>query len=157
MSKRTSSPGPRLSEQLCHALYAASSALTRAYRPLLEPLDLTYPQFVVMMALWEEDGVTVSALAKTVRLSKPTMTPLLRRLEEKGFLERIVDSQDERQRCIRLTSKGAALSRAGAEAAQQALCVTGLDLTEAQQLQQQCFRLVAHLESVSKPTESRPR
>lgn len=149
MSRRTPSKAPKLNEQLCHALYAASSALTRAYRPLLKPLDLTYPQFVVMMALWEEDGVTVSALAQTVRLGKPTMTPLLRRLEDKGLLERTVDAHDERQRCIRLTPEGAALSEAGAEAARQALCVTGLDLGEAQQLQQQCLQLITNLESVS--------
>ena len=143
---KDSSHPPKLGEQLCHALYSASSALTRAYRPLLQPLGLTYPQFIVMMALWEEDDVPVSHLAKKVRLGKPTMTPLIRRLESKGLLERLVDADDERQRRIRLTAKGSTLAPAGRRAADEAFCATGLAPEEALALREQCLRLVDHLD-----------
>jgi len=146
MSDRKLPAAPRLGEQLCHALYSASSALTQAYRPLLEPLGLTYPQFIVMMALWEEDDVPVSTLARKVRLGKSTMTPLLRRLEGKNLLERRIDADDERQLRIRLTASGSDLATAGSQAADQAFCATGFEPREALELQQRCLRLVENLE-----------
>jgi len=80
--------GPELDKQVCYALYSTSGLITQAYRSLLEPLKLTYPQFVVMMALWENDNISVTQLAKTVSLSKSTMTPLLKRLEALGYITR---------------------------------------------------------------------
>lgn len=120
--------------------------MTQAYRPLLEPLGLTYPQFIVMMALWEDDDVPASTLAGRVRLGKSTMTPLLRRLEGKGLVERRVNADDERQLRIRLTAAGADLATAGSQAADQAFCATGLDLEEALELRQRCLELIANLD-----------
>ncbi|PAU86980.1 MarR family transcriptional regulator [Pseudomonas sp. WN033] len=98
-----------LRNQICLALYSAGNALSRAYRPLLEPLDLTYPQYLVMLALWEEDGVSVTAICERTRLDTGTVTPLLKRLEAKGLLLRVRSAEDERRRVISLTDSGRAL------------------------------------------------
>ncbi len=101
----------RLDNQLCRSLYSASNAMVRAYRPLLEPLGLTYPQYLVMLALWEQDGVSVGAVCERTRLDTGTVTPLLKRLETKGLLRRERSLQDERRRVIRLTAAGTRLRR----------------------------------------------
>lgn len=80
--------GPILGEQVCYTLYSTSNVVTQAYKSLLTPLRLTYPQFVVMMALWQKDHISVTQLALTVGLSKATMTPLLKRLELLGYISR---------------------------------------------------------------------
>jgi DNA-binding MarR family transcriptional regulator len=103
-----------LDEQLCFALYAASRTLTAAYRPLLEPLGLTYPQYVVMLVLWERDGLTVSELGERLLLDSGTLTPLLKRLEQAGLIVRERRQSDERQVEVGLTRSGRAL-RARAE------------------------------------------
>ena len=107
-------PQLRLDNQLCFALYAASGLVARAYRPLLEPLGLTYPQYLVMLALWERDGLTVSELGERLFLDSGTLTPLLKRLEAAGLLVRLRDVQDERRVRITLTGQGRAL-RDGAQ------------------------------------------
>ena len=107
-------PQLRLDNQLCFALYAASGLVTRAYRPLLEPLGLTYPQYLVMLALWERDGLTVSELGERLFLDSGTLTPLLKRLESADLLVRLRDVQDERRVRITLTGQGRAL-RDGAQ------------------------------------------
>nr|MDH4412881.1 MarR family transcriptional regulator [Rhizobium sp.] len=99
----------RLDKQLCFALYGAAHAFTRAYKPLLSPLGLTYPQYVVMMALWEEDDVAVKALGEKVGLDSGTLSPLLKRLEQVGYVSRRRDAADERQVFITLTAQGRAL------------------------------------------------
>ncbi len=76
-----------LDRQICHSLYSAANALVRAYRPLLERLDLTYPQYLVMMSLWQQDGVSISDLARHTRFDAGTLTPLLRRLQKKGLID----------------------------------------------------------------------
>lgn len=96
----------RLQDQVCHSLYSATNALVRAYRPLLEPLGLTYPQYLVMLSLWEQDGVGVGALGAHTRLDGGTLTPLLKRLEEKGLVRRERSGEDERRRVITLTDAG---------------------------------------------------
>ncbi|AKF84264.1 transcriptional regulator, MarR family [Myxococcus fulvus] len=103
-----------LDEQLCFTLYSTVHLLNRTYRPLLEKLGLTYPQYLAMMVLWEEDGVTVKALGERLLLDSGTLTPLLKRLESAGLLKRERDVLDERQVRIRLTAPGRAL-RARAE------------------------------------------
>ena len=103
-------PDPlHLDQQLCFALYAASRAMTRAYGPLLEPLGLTYPQYLVMLVLWEEDGVSVKQLGERLMLDSATLTPLLKRLAEQGVLSRRRDEADERVVRIELTDAGRAL------------------------------------------------
>lgn len=100
----------RLDQQLCFALYAASRAMTRAYGPLLEPLGLTYPQYLVMLVLWENNNTaTVKHLGDRLQLDSGTLTPLLKRLEAEGYLTRNRSRQDERVVEITLTEAGAAL------------------------------------------------
>ena len=104
----------KLDNQLCFALYSASLAMTRLYKPLLEALGLTYPQYLAMLVLWEQDGLTVSELGDKLLLDSGTLTPLLKRLESTGLVNRLRDVHDERRVRIALTSAGRALkSRAG--------------------------------------------
>ena len=99
----------RLDNQLCFALYAASGLVTRAYRPLLEPLGLTYPQYLAMLALWETAPRTVSDLGEALGLDSGTLTPLLKRMEGAGLVKRTRDKADERRVQITLTDAGRAL------------------------------------------------
>ncbi|WP_426271143.1 MarR family winged helix-turn-helix transcriptional regulator [Dyella kyungheensis] len=98
-----------LDQQLCFALYAASRSVTGLYRPLLEPLGLTYPQYLVMLVLWEQDGLTVRELGQRLQLDSGTLTPLLKRLQSAGLITRQRRQQDEREVDIRLTDAGLAL------------------------------------------------
>ncbi|MBL8390165.1 MAG: MarR family transcriptional regulator [Hydrogenophaga sp.] len=95
-----------LDNQLCFALYSSSLAMTKLYKPLLGTLGLTYPQYLVMLSLWERDGVTVSELGERLFLDSGTLTPLLKRLESAGLLTRQRDSADERRVVIRLSPTG---------------------------------------------------
>jgi len=95
-----------LDNQLCFALYSASLAMTKLYKPLLEDLGLTYPQYLVMLVLWEQDGLTVSALGERLFLDSGTLTPLLKRMEHSGLVTRQRSAEDERRVEVRLTSDG---------------------------------------------------
>lgn len=105
------SDGPRLDDQLCFALYNASRAMTAAYAPLLAELDLTYPQYLALMVLWETDGARVSAIGDRLRLDSATLTPLLKRLELRGAIERRRSSADERVVEVFLTAEGKHLEK----------------------------------------------
>ncbi len=96
----------QLDHQLCFALYSASLAMTKLYKPLLEPLGLTYPQYLAMLVLWERDGLTVSELGERLRLDSGTLTPLLKRLEASGLVERNRAVEDERRVHVALTPAG---------------------------------------------------
>jgi DNA-binding MarR family transcriptional regulator len=109
-----------LDNQLCFALYSASLAMTKLYKPLLESMGLTYPQYLVMLALWERDGETVSALGDRLHLDSGTLTPLLKRLEAADLVSRLRDATDERRVLIRLTAAGRRLK---ARAARIPTCV----------------------------------
>ncbi len=104
----------RLDNQLCFALYSASNAIVRAYRPLLDALDLTYPQYLVMLVLWQQDGISVKQLGEKLFLDSGTLTPLLKRLEAKELLQRERSEQDERVRVLTLTESGKALKKQAA-------------------------------------------
>jgi DNA-binding MarR family transcriptional regulator len=97
---------PRLDDELCFALYSASRAATNAYRDALADLGLTYTQFVTMLALWEDDGATVSALGHKLHLDSGTLSPLLRRLADMDLVERRRDTADERRVTVHLTPRG---------------------------------------------------
>ena len=99
----------KLDQQLCFALYAASNAMTRLYRDHLEPLGLTYPQYLVMLVLWEQDGLAVRQLGERLHLDSGTLTPMLKRMEQAGLLTRSRAADDERQVVIGLTARGRAL------------------------------------------------
>lgn len=105
----TSAAIPPLDEFLCFAIYAAGHAMTRFYKPLLDPLGLTYPQYLAMVALWEKDERTVGALGDALGLESSTLTPLLKRLEAMGHVVRTRDPKDERVVRVRLTAQGRAL------------------------------------------------
>jgi DNA-binding MarR family transcriptional regulator len=99
----------RLDNQICFAVYSAAHAFNRVYKPLLDRLGLTYPQYLVMLVLWERDGVPVKEIGERLYLDSGTLTPLLKRLESAGFLKRTRSTEDERQVLIALTSHGQAL------------------------------------------------
>lgn len=120
----------KLDHQLCFALYAASNAMTRLYRDKLEPLGLTYPQYLVMLVLWEQDGLTVSAIGERLHLDSGTLTPMLKRMEQAGLLERRRSADDERQVGIRLTAKGKALQREVAALQRELACLLPLELKD---------------------------
>ncbi len=99
----------RLDQQLCFAVYSAAHAFNRFYRPLLGQLGLTYPQYLVMLVLWESDGLSVSAIGERLLLDSGTLTPVLKRLEALGLVTRARDSRDERVVIVGLTEKGHAM------------------------------------------------
>ena len=119
----------RLDQQICFALYGAAHAFTRAYKPLLDPIGLTYPQYLVMMALWEKQTSTVKALGEMLGLDSGTLSPLLKRLEHAGLITRKRGTVDERQVLVALTPKGADLKKEGVKimAAIGGATVCGLD------------------------------
>jgi MarR family transcriptional regulator, organic hydroperoxide resistance regulator len=98
-----------LDDQLCFSLYATSMAINRAYKPMLDRLGITYPQYLVLHALWEQDGRTVGAIAERLALESSTITPPVKRLEAAGFVTRERNPQDERQVQVRLTARGSAM------------------------------------------------
>jgi transcriptional regulator, MarR family len=100
-----------LDNQLCFALYSANLALNKLYRQLLAPLNLTYPQYLVMLVLWERDDLTVSGIGERLFLDSATLTPLLKRLESAGLIQRQRSRQDERQVAVTLTDAGRALQQ----------------------------------------------
>ena len=106
------SPSPatlQLDNQVCFALYSASLAMTKLYKPLLDAIGLTYPQYLVMLVLWEADGLSVGAIGERLRLDSGTLTPVLKRLEKLGLLTRRRAAADERQVVVSLTVIGAQL------------------------------------------------
>lgn len=119
MTSDLAEPGPakctdaqlRLDQQLCFALYSASLAMTKLYRPHLDALGLTYPQYLVMLALWEREGRSVSELGEQLTLDSGTLTPLLKRLESAGWLARTRSQLDERRVEVSLTDAGRALKQ----------------------------------------------
>ncbi|MFM9834987.1 MAG: MarR family winged helix-turn-helix transcriptional regulator [Methylophilaceae bacterium] len=131
-----------LNHQLCFALYAATHAITRAYRTGLEQAGLTYTQYLVMMVLWEKDAVSVGRIAQKLDLDSATLTPLLKRLETSGFIERKRNNDDERIVEISLTKAGDALQDQIAKVQNGVECQTGLNKNEFVALKATLNRLV---------------
>ncbi|MBU4609671.1 MarR family transcriptional regulator [Achromobacter sp. GG226] len=129
-------PGP-LDAQLCFSLYAANLAMHKTYRGLLAELGLTYPQYLVMLVLWQQDGLTVSQLGAQLRLDSATLTPLLKRLASAGLLVRERGVADERQVVIRLTDAGRALRAPAGRVAHGIACAVGCSRDEADALRTQ--------------------
>jgi DNA-binding MarR family transcriptional regulator len=123
-----------LDDQLCFALYSASRAVTRAYGPLLEPLGLTYPQYVTMLVLWEHDDLSVSEIGERLLLDSGTLTPLLKRLEQQELVRRTRSADDERVVRIELTPKGRALRKKAVGVPEALACSAGFDATDPQHL-----------------------
>jgi DNA-binding MarR family transcriptional regulator len=124
----------RLDQHLCFALYSATRAMTAAYRPVLTELNLTYPQYLVLLVLWEEGPVTVGRLGERLHLDSGTLSPLLKRLEANGFLVRRRSRTDERQVEIVLTDAGQALEERARCIPEQLAIATGLSVDQAEEL-----------------------
>jgi len=127
----------QLDHQLCFALYSASLAMTRLYKPLLEELDLTYPQYLVLLVLWERDGLSVSELGERLYLDSGTLTPLLKRMEAAGWLSRLRDTADERRVLVRLSAAGRHLKTRASRIPGCILQATQCDLSEVTALTRQ--------------------
>ncbi|MCC6594912.1 MAG: MarR family transcriptional regulator [Rhodanobacteraceae bacterium] len=138
-----------LDEQLCFALYAASRAMTAAYRPLLEPLGLTYPQYLVLLVLWQDDGRSVRELGQRLALDSGTLTPLLKRMEAAGLVTRTRRRSDEREVEVRLSRAGRALHARARPIPACLLARSGLDATALARLRGGLARLTGSLASHS--------
>ncbi len=144
MSDTDASPPPnwlQLDQQLCFALYSASLAMTKQYKPLLDPLGLTYPQYLVMLVLWESTPVTVNELGKRLHLDSGTLTPLLKRLEASGLIHRQRDSADERRVLVSLTTAGRQLKEQAKSIPQTIACQVGLERDDIESLRHTLQRL----------------
>ncbi|MDT8311405.1 MAG: MarR family transcriptional regulator [Methylophaga sp.] len=130
-----------LDNQLCFALYSATNAITRVYRQLLDEHDLTYPQYLVLLVLWEKDGVAVRDLMQRLKLDSGTLSPILKRLERAGMVNKQRNDIDERIVRISLTDKSRQLKPIVAEIQKQVACQTGLDNKEFFALLQQLNQL----------------
>jgi DNA-binding MarR family transcriptional regulator len=137
--------GPRLERQLCFALYSAANLTTRLYRPLLEPLGITYPQYLAMMALWERAPRTVGELGQALGLDSGTVTPLLKRLQAGGLVTRTRDAADERRVLIDLTAEGRALRGRAASIPETLRCGLPMELDDAAALRDALWRYVQAL------------
>ena len=145
----TSNEALQLDHQLCFALYSASLAMTKLYKPLLDELELTYPQYLALLALWEKDGLTVSELGQRLFLDSGTLTPLLKRLEENGLVLRERSSADERVVDISLTPAGRALRQKCAAIPGQLFERLGYSAGDADKLKKQLDRLLTLLQAAA--------
>ena len=136
---------PQLDDFICFSLYSANHAMNRVYKPLLEPLGLTYPQYLAMVALWKKDHQTVGEIGETLQLETNTLTPLLKRLETAGHVERKRSKSDERQVIISLTAEGKALKNRSKDIAQCVFTATGLHEDELKELQAKIALLTKRL------------
>ena len=124
----------KLDNQLCFPLYAAAKEVTRRYQPLLDPLDLTYTQYITMMVMWEQKTLTVKKLGERLFLDSGTLTPVLKKLEQKGFIVRRRDSSDERQLEVSVTDEGLALRDRALSVPQRMACSVTITREEAETL-----------------------
>jgi MarR family transcriptional regulator, organic hydroperoxide resistance regulator len=143
MAKRTK---PSIDQMLCFAVYSAGHAFTRFYKPRLDGLDLTYPQYLAMLVLWEEDDLSVKALGDRLFLDSGTITPLVKRLEARGLVGRRRDSVDERQVRITLTAEGRALEAKAAAIPLAVIEGTGMDLNAAEAMRLELLALRQRLD-----------
>lgn len=144
-------PGLDLDEQLCFAVYAASRALSGCYRAVLSVLGLTYPQYLVLLVLWEADPASVGELGERLQLDTGTLSPLLQRLERGGLLTRSRSRVDERQVEVALTPAGRALREQAAAVPSQIAAATGLEPAELAGLRDSLHALTSRLRSPERP------
>jgi DNA-binding MarR family transcriptional regulator len=133
--------GLELDKQVCFALYSATRAVTQLYRPVLDALGLTYPQYLVMLVLWERGASLVKELGQALELDSGTLSPLLKRLEAQGYVRRERCTDDERAVRIHLTDTGAALRTRASGVPRRIAGATGMELVELESLRQNLVRL----------------
>jgi DNA-binding MarR family transcriptional regulator len=139
-----------LDDQLCFALYAAQRAVTAAYRPLLDELGLTYPQYLVLLVLWERGETKVKELAATLRLDYGTVSPLLKRLESAGLVRRERSARDERSVLVTVTGRGEELRERAARVPGTLLTATGVGAAEVVRLREELWRLTERAEAAAR-------
>ncbi len=136
----------KLDNQLCFALYACAKEVTRIYKPFLDKLGITYTQYITLLVLWEQDCKTVKELGKKLYLDSGTLTPLLKKLENLGVLERIRDTKDERNVFVKLTEKGINMKNEVIEIPKEVFCSTGLSPEDAMELKERLRFLLVRLD-----------
>jgi len=145
-----------LDRQVCFALYSASLAMTKLYKPLLAPLGLTYPQYLAMLVLWEQERLSVGELGDRLALDSGTLTPLLKRLEQQGLVERERDPDDERRVLLHLTPAGRDLKIAARRVPPNILQATSCDLGQISSLTRQLAELRDSLSQATIDVVNRP-
>ncbi|MER5714934.1 MarR family transcriptional regulator [Streptomyces sp. NPDC002132] len=138
-----------LDQQLCFALYAAQRAVTAAYRPLLDELGLTYPQYLVLLVLWERGEITVKELAEALRLDYGTVSPLLKRLESAGLVRRERSARDERSVLVACTGRGEELRERAERVPGALLAATGVDEAEVARLREELWQLAGRAQEAA--------
>ena len=138
-----------LDNQLCYALYAAAHRMTKSYRPMLERMGLTYPLYLVLLVLWESDGITVSEIGRRLRLDSGTLTPVLKRLESSGLLNRSRRQSDEREVEIALTDQGRSLRSEAVAVRQSVMCQLNMSEPEIQAMRADLNALIENLSTTS--------
>lgn len=131
----------QLDNQLCFALYSASLAMTKSYKPLLDALELTYPQYLVMLILWQQDGIALKDIAQKLFTESGALTPVLKRMQDMGLLLRSRSVHSERTLEIRLTDKGRELKQQALKVNETVALSCGMELTQMQQLRDQLIHL----------------
>ncbi|WP_405012463.1 MarR family winged helix-turn-helix transcriptional regulator [Kitasatospora sp. NBC_01539] len=139
----------RLDHQICFSLHAASRAFNGVYRVVLKDLDLTYPQYLVMLVLWEHGDLPVKQLGERLRLDSGTLSPLVKRLEAAGRVRRERSTEDERSVTVRLTADGAALRERAADVPRRILAASGVSVEELTGLQQLLGRVTTALDAAA--------
>ena len=141
-----------LDQLLCFSIYSTGHAFNRIYKPLFDRIGLTYPQYLVMVVLWQEDGQTVRSIGKKLFLESNTLTPLIKRLESAGFVSRNRDREDERQVRVVLTQKGRDLQQDAQDVPRCVFDACGLDLDEVIDLNNKLIKLRTSLENAADRT-----
>lgn len=139
----------KLDNQLCFALYSSSRAIIRAYKPLLDRLDITYTQYITLMVLWEEDGISLNKLGQRLMLDSGTLTPLLKKMEKKQLLSRVRNSKDERQVNIFLTDKGKNLKDEALKIPEEMVCNLSMPIKEIFELRDCLKNMLKTLENAN--------
>lgn len=134
-----------LENQFCFALYSTSLALTKSYKPLLDKIGLTYPQYLVMLVLWQQDNILVKDIGELLFLDSGTLTPLLKRMELAELIQRQRDTEDERQVRIILTRQGKLLRNAAKEIPEKILCASGQQASSLHKMRQDLIKLRGQL------------
>ncbi len=140
----------KLDNQLCFPVYAASRLIIREYQPYLEKLNITYPQYLVLMVLWETDELSVNDISKRLILNTNTITPLLKRMEAQGILKRNRSDEDERKVIIKLTDKGIQMKEEAAKIPEQlaaGLLTEGMNLADLLDLKEKLYKIINYLDN----------
>lgn len=137
----------KLDNQLCFAMYTCAREITKVYRPFLDSIGLTYTQYITMLVLWETPVISIKELGNRLFLDSGTLTPLLKKLENNGFIERRRDPSDERSVIVSITTKGQELRKEAEEIPAKVFCSSGISVSEAIELREQLKKIIELINS----------